>query len=189
MRYIKTEEPNNFFARQYEKWKNQPVKNQLIQDKGNCYLYACLNALRYHSPTFAQIGSRGISEIIKDIEEIVGKTRSVPSILNALKTLGYIIDWHEEKSRLIYFMKKLGCAVITQKIVYGLPKSPLQKQNAVFARIKKGLGIQHHALASMGYSNIFGLKLINAWKRIPRLCLKDLDQISHIYKIEVNERS
>jgi len=175
-------------TRFYYKWISNILPYQLFQKDGrDCYVVACLNALRCHCSTFRQKPLKDVLAIKNEVSGMVGNSRSVYKALNALKELGYIKDWHKEKSRLTHFMKKLGCAVISQKRVRGLPKSPVKRQNAVFQRVKDGLGFPNHASAFRRFSRVFGVQCINSMERIPQYAIKDLDQIQTIYKIELNE--
>ena len=175
-------------TRFYYKWKSAPLDYQLFQrDATDCYVVACLNALRCHYPTFRKKSLKEVLAIRNEVLEMTGNSRSIYKALDALKELGYIKSYHKEKSRLVYFMKKLGCAVISQKRVRGLPKSPVKRQNAVLQRVKDGLGFPNHASAVRRFSRVFGVQCINSMERVPQYAIKDLDQIQAIYKIIPNE--
>lgn len=176
---------SNFY---YNNWKKRKVKNQLFQTGSNCYIFGCLNALRYHSPILREMPLERVKELIKVIEEKVGKSKSIYKILNVLIELGYVISYKKERSRLVHDLKNLGCAVVSQKRVLGLPKTKVKRWNAIVQRLKDGKGVTGHAVAVKRFSRVFGVMCINNDPILFQYGIKDLDQIRAIYKIVPNER-
>ncbi len=173
---------SNFY---YNVWKKRKVKGQLFQTGSNCYVYACLNALRYKHPVFKKMSLKRIEMIIKEVEGEIGNSKSISKVLNVLIDFGYIKSYSKEKSRLVHFLKQLDCAVISQKRVLGLPKTKVKRWNAIIERIKNGKGITSHAVAFRRYSRVFGLQCINSHKTLPQYAIKDLNEVQAIYKIEL----
>lgn len=158
---------------------------RIVQDAGNCFAFAVINCLAFHSPIFRVIPKEERFYMAKRIEiEMTGK--SVIYALKAAVKLGYINKYtrisKENREDRSWWNNQKGPIVISQKRILGIVKTGRWRE--ILKRVKLGQGITGHAVAFM-YSDQEGLNLLNSHYTIPEYVLSDLGQIQGAYKITI----